>query len=76
MRVLQLDGTAEQDSARAHRFPTVVPEDARWNAKRQAVEFGVRSLSITGWPWVPRRVFQRLLPETPTPERCVEACYL
>jgi hypothetical protein len=25
---------------------------------------------------VPRRVFQRLLPETPTSERCVEACYL
>jgi hypothetical protein len=25
---------------------------------------------------VPRRVFQRLLPEPPTPERCVEAYYL
>jgi hypothetical protein len=25
---------------------------------------------------VPRRVFQRLLPERPTPERCVEAYYL
>src|SRR5215469_5940271 len=25
---------------------------------------------------VPRRVFQGLLPETPTPERCVEAYYL
>ena len=25
---------------------------------------------------VPRRVFQRLLPERPTPERCVEACSL
>ena len=25
---------------------------------------------------VPRRVFQRLLPETPTPERCVEAYHL
>jgi hypothetical protein len=24
----------------------------------------------------PRRVFQRLLPESPTPERCVEAYYL
>ena len=24
----------------------------------------------------PRRVFQRLLPEPPTPERCVEAYYL
>jgi len=25
---------------------------------------------------VPRRVFQRLLPERPTPERCIEAYYL
>jgi hypothetical protein len=25
---------------------------------------------------VPRRVFQRLLPDRPTPERCVEAYYL
>ena len=25
---------------------------------------------------VPRRVFHRLLPERPTPERCVEAYYL
>jgi len=25
---------------------------------------------------VPRRVFQRLLPERPTPERCVEMYYL
>ena len=25
---------------------------------------------------VPRRVIQRLLPEQPTPERCVEAYYL
>ena len=25
---------------------------------------------------VPRRAFQRLLPERPTPERCIEAYYL
>ena len=25
---------------------------------------------------VPRRVFQRLLPERRTPKRCVEACFL
>ena len=25
---------------------------------------------------VPRRLFQRLMPERPTPERCVEAYYL
>jgi hypothetical protein len=28
------------------------------------------------WSGVPRRAFQRLLPERPTPERCVEAYYL
>jgi len=36
------------------------------------VEFGVE----IGEFRVPRRVFQRLLPERPTPERCVEAYYL
>jgi hypothetical protein len=25
---------------------------------------------------MPRRVFQRLLADSPTPERCVEACHL
>jgi hypothetical protein len=39
------------------------PEDARWNPDWMAVEF-VR---------VSRRVFQNLLAEPPTPERCVEA---
>ena len=29
-----------------------------------------------GVVWIPRRVFQRLLPERPTPQRCVEAYYL
>ena len=28
------------------------------------------------WVRVSRRVFQRLLPDLPTPERCVEAYYL
>jgi len=49
------------------------PEDARWNAKRQAVEFGVEIGEYRGVVRVPRRVFQRLLAERPTPERCVEA---
>ena len=48
------------------------PEDAHWNAARQAVEFG----EYRGVVRVPRRVFQHLLPERPTPERCVEAYYL
>jgi hypothetical protein len=52
------------------------PEDARWNADRQAVEFGVEIGEYSGVVRVPRRVFQRLLPDRPTPERCVEAYYL
>ena len=52
------------------------PEDAYWNAERQAVEFGVEIGEYHGVVRVPRRVFQRLLPDRPTPERCVEAYYL
>jgi hypothetical protein len=52
------------------------PENARWNADRQAVEFGVEISEYSGFVRVPRREFQRLLPERPTPERCVEAYYL
>ena len=51
------------------------PENAHWNAERQAVEFGVE-FGEHRVVRVPRRVFQRLLPERPTPERCVEAYYL
>ena len=50
--------------------------DARWNAERQAVEFGVEIGEYRGVVRVPRRVFQQLLAERPTPERCVEAYYL
>ena len=52
------------------------PADARWNAERQAVEFGVAIGEYEGVVRVPRRVFQRLLPERPTPERCLEAYHL
>jgi Protein of unknown function (DUF1488) len=52
------------------------PEDAHWNAERQTVEFGVEIGEYRGLVRVPRRVFQRLLPEQPTPERCVEAYHL
>src|SRR5215469_10846358 len=38
--------------------------------------FGVEIGEYRGVIRVPRRVFQRLLPERPTPERCVEAYYL
>jgi hypothetical protein len=53
-----------------------LPEYARWNAERQAVEFGVEGGEYRGVVRVPRRVFQRLLPEPPTPEPCIEAYYL
>jgi hypothetical protein len=52
------------------------PEDARWNAEQQAVELGAEVGEYRGVVRVPRRVLQRLLPERPTPERCVEAYYL
>ena len=52
------------------------PEDARWDDEGQAVVFGVEIGDYRGVVRVPRRVFQRLLPERPTPERCVEAYYL
>jgi hypothetical protein len=52
------------------------PEDARWNAERQAVEFGVVIGEYEGVVRVPRRVFQSLLPERPTPEWCVEVNYV
>jgi hypothetical protein len=52
------------------------PEDARWNAERNAVEFGVEIGEYAGVVRVSRRVFQCLLSESPTPERCVESYHL
>jgi len=52
------------------------PEDARWNPDRSAIEFGVEIGEYRGVVRVDRRVFQHLLSETPTPERCVEAYHL
>ena len=40
------------------------------------MEFGVEISEYRDVVRVPRRVFQRLLPERLTPERCVEAYYL
>jgi hypothetical protein len=48
--------------------PIGTPSSRPWSS-------GSKSAS-TGVIRVPRRVFQRLLPERPTPERCVEAYYL
>ena len=52
------------------------PEDARWNTERQVVEFGVAIGDYEGVVRVPRRVFQRLVPESPSPEGCLEAYHL
>ena len=52
------------------------PPDARWNSERSVVEFGIGVGEYEGVVRVPRRVFQILLPETPTPERCLEAYHL
>ena len=41
-----------------------------------AVEFGVEIGDYEGVVRVSRRVFQILLPEAPTPERCLEAHHL
>jgi hypothetical protein len=43
---------------------------------RSTVEFGVEIGEYRGVVRAPQRVFRRLLPERPTPERCVEAYYL
>jgi len=51
------------------------PEDARQNADQQAVEFAVEIGEYHGVVRIPRGVFQHLLPERPTPERCVETYY-
>ena len=41
-----------------------------------AVEFGVEIGEYRGVVRIGRRVFQRLLPESPTPERCLEGYHL
>jgi hypothetical protein len=51
------------------------PQDARWNAVWQAAEFGGRNRERRGVVGVARRVFQRPLPEEPTPERCTRSLH-
>ena len=50
--------------------------DTHWNAERQAVEFVVGIGEYRGVGSDAAARLQRLLPERPTPERCVEAYYL
>ena len=52
------------------------PEDARWNEDRYSVEFGIEIGEYAGIVRVARRVFQSLLTERPTPERCMEGYHL
>src|SRR5579872_1600391 len=52
------------------------PPDARWNAESSAVEFGIGIGEYDGVVRVGRRVFQALLDQAPTPERCLEAYHL
>ena len=52
------------------------PPDARWNPERLTVELSVGVGEYEGVVRVPRRVFQTLLSEAPTPERCLEAYHL
>ena len=52
------------------------PEDARWNDERDAVEFSVILRPNEGTVRIGRRVFQGLLDQRPTPERCIEAFHL
>jgi hypothetical protein len=52
------------------------PEDARWNDERGTVEFTVLLGEYQGTVRVHRRVFQRLLDQSPTPERCLETFHL
>lgn len=52
------------------------PPDARWNPDCAVVEFSIGIGEYEGVVRIPRRVFQILLPDAPTPERCLECCYL
>jgi hypothetical protein len=52
------------------------PEDARWNDDRKAVEFGIGLGEYEGVVRVGRSVFQHLLSDSPTPERCLEGYHL
>jgi hypothetical protein len=52
------------------------PPDAHWNANLGAVEFGIGVGEYAGVVRIPRRVFQGLLDQAATPERCLEAYHL
>src|SRR5258708_37004711 len=78
--MFQPGGASGDSMTVAERRPRMVfftfPENARWNPERSAAEFGVSVGEYAGIVRVPRRIFQPILTETPTPERCTEAYYL
>ena len=51
------------------------PDDAAWNEERRAVEFGVELGEYRGRVYVPRTVFQALIP-APEPAACIAAFHL
>jgi hypothetical protein len=62
------DRAFQQDSARVAISQRCSPKDARWNAERRAVEFGVEIRRVPGsWSEWGGAFFQRPLPERPTP---------
>src|SRR5580700_2073838 len=52
------------------------PEDGRWNEDQDAVAFSVILRPYEGTVRIGRRVFQHLLDQRPTPEKCIEAFHL
>lgn len=52
------------------------PDDARWNAAADAVEFGIEVGEYRGVVRVPSRVFRYVLERRATPQSCIEAYYL
>jgi hypothetical protein len=54
----------------------IFPEDARWNADTQTLEFGVEIGEYQGVVRIPRQAFRRFIDGAVTPERCLEAYHL
>jgi hypothetical protein len=53
-----------------------LPPDARWNPDRNIVEFRIGGGEYESVVRVSERVFQILVSDAPTPERCVEAYHI
>jgi hypothetical protein len=75
---LSLRTLHEHDIFGSEEVGHVFPFSARrrWNPEHSVVEFGIGVGEYEGVVRVSRRVFQILLPEAPTPERCLEAYHL